>query len=71
MTKDTDKQKPDKLIHGVFQNLKLTFTVSKDQPTGPNLWLKHDSGEVHVRKQDIHDGKFELIVKRRSPRRKP
>ncbi|MGC1607707.1 MAG: hypothetical protein WA748_19445 [Candidatus Acidiferrum sp.] len=56
---------PGQRVHGIFQNLKLEFKVSKNQPTGPNLWLDHDNGQVHVRKQDIRDGQFELEVKRR------
>jgi hypothetical protein len=57
--------KPGDIVRGVFQNFELDFKVSENQPTGPNVSLKHDRGEVHVRKQDIRNGEFELDVKRR------
>jgi hypothetical protein len=64
MGKKNVELKPGHWVHGIFQNVELKFKVSKAQPTGPDVFLEHDRGEVHVRKQDIRDGKFELVVKK-------
>ena len=51
-------------VTAIFENLNLRFKVSKSQPVGPDVYLDHDGGEIHVRKQDIRDRKFELEVKK-------
>jgi len=53
-------------VIGRFQNVDIPFTVTQIEMRGPEVWLKHDAGEVHVRKQDIKDKAFELEVKRRT-----
>jgi hypothetical protein len=53
-------------VSGRFQNVDIPFTVTQIETGGPKVWLKHDAGEVHVRKQDIKDKVFELEVKPRT-----
>ncbi len=52
-------------VSGRFQNADIPFTVTQVETSGPKVWLKHDAGEVHVRKQDIKDKVFELEVRPR------
>jgi hypothetical protein len=58
--------KPGDTIVGHFQNVKIDFIVTEIETAGGKVWLKHDAGEVHVRKQDIKDKSFELEVTRRT-----
>jgi len=66
MTK-SDLKPGDKVI-GRFQNLNINLIVTTIETSGPRVWLKHDTGEVYVRKQDINltDKTFDLVVTPRS-----
>jgi len=48
--------KPGDKIIGRFQNLNIQFTVTTIDTNGPYVWVRHDAGEIHVRKQDIEKG---------------
>jgi hypothetical protein len=58
--------KPGDMVVGVLQHLNIPFTVSEIEGNGPYVRLKHEAGEVDVRKQDIKDKTFRLEVKRRA-----
>lgn len=62
---NSDLKAGDEVI-GRFQNVDIPFIVTQAETRGPKVWLKHDAGEVHVRKQDIKDRAFELEVKQRT-----
>lgn len=58
---NSDLKSGDRIV-AHFQNIKLELIVTTIETSGPYVWLKHDAGEVHVRKQDIKDKTFELQV---------
>jgi hypothetical protein len=61
----SDLKTGDKVV-GRFQNMNINLIVAAVETDGSYVQLKHDAGEVRVRRQDINDDRiFDLEVKRR------